>query len=289
MDHGAFRGFKHALDRVGAYRRRGRETYSDGCVLAVHFWATLRGLPVSRACLRESLPAGLWRGPLPDQSTVSRRMAEPRMRRLLSRVQALLAAPRPSPPLVACLDGKALEVAMHTSDRQAGLGRGTGRLARGYKIHAVCDGAGALLCWRLSGLDRDERVIARRLVRDMPQACYLVADANYDSNPLHRLAAGRGMQLVAPRKSSHRGRGLGRAPHEPGRLRSIQLLEGPPDPFARGLLSARRAVERLFANIGNGARGLGTPPPWVRGYRRVHAHVQQKIIIALLQIGRAHV
>lgn len=283
MDHGAFRGFKHALDRVGAYRRRPGETYSDGAVLAVHFWATLRRIPVSRACLRENLPRGLWRGPLPDQSTVSRRMRRPGMRALMERVQALLARPAPHPPLVAAVDGKPVEVAGHSADRTATRGRAAGRMGRGYKLHAVVDGGGALWCWRLSGLDRDERVIARRLVRDMPQACYLVGDANYDSNPLHRRAAARGIQVVAPRKRSHAGKGLGAREHEPGRLRSVAMLEPEPGPFARGLLGARSSVERLFANLSNAAGGLDRLPPWVRTYRRVHAHVQAVIVAAILK------
>lgn len=284
MEHGTFGEFKRLLNALGAYRRRGREEYSDGCILAVHFFATLHDRPVSWACVRDHMPASFWRGALPDQTTMSRRMARPHMAKLLARVETLLTQTLDRPPSVVAIDGKPLTIALHSADPHAGFGRGVRSQARGYKIHAVVDASsGKLLDWRLAGLDRDERIIARRLVRDLPRVRYLLGDTNYDSNELHRLARQRGVQLLAPRKRSHRGGGLGHGEHDPGRLRCIRLLEQNPPAWITPLLRLRTAVERVFANLSNFAGGLTGLPPWVRTYPRVLAWVRAKLIIALLR------
>lgn len=283
MEHGKFGEFKRLLNRLGAYRCRPREAYSDGCILAVHFYAALCDRPVSWACRREHLPSSLWRGALPDQATMSRRLARPHMIELRTRVEDLLKQVLDRPPSIAVIDGKAVTVALHSRDPHAGLGRGVGNTARGYKIHAIVSAAGTILVWWLTSLDCDERTVAPWIVREVPGIKLLAGDANYDTNPLHAAVREQGAQAITPRKKSHRGGGVSHKTHDPGRLRSIRLLERSPSDWLAPVLRARTAVERTFANLTNFAGGLTCLPPWVRTYPRVLAWVQAKMIIALLQ------
>lgn len=184
------------------------------------------------------------------------------------------------------MDGKALPIALHSTDRHAGTGRGVGNTARGYKIHAIVDAAGRLCTWRLAALNVDERVMAQRPLRDAPNCAYIVADAHYDSNSLFAAAAQRGMQLVVPRRHGP-GKGLGHRRHHAGRLRSKQLLEDNASPFGAELLRHRRTIERFFAWLTNYAGGLVGLPPWVRTYPRVRLWVQTKIIVAHLRLPAA--
>jgi transposase len=212
---------------------------------------------------------------------MSRRLRTLSVRALKDRVEALI-NPSCQPALVGVMDGKALPIPLHSRDRQSGKGRGVGNIARGYKIHTVVDAAGRLLTWRLASLNVDERVMAARLLRDMPQCAYVVADSHYDSNSLFEAAARRGMQLVVPRRYG-KDKGLGHRRYHEARLRSKALLEENASAFGVELLRHRRTIERVFACLTNFAGGLTGLPPWVRGYHRVRAWVQAKIILAHLK------
>lgn len=281
MERERFRMIKALLRALGCRRRRRAQRYTDGTILEVYFWAVINDRPVLWACDPAHWRPGLRRGPLPSQSLMSRRMRSPTLVRLLAKVEAMAVRP-PDPPTLACvLDGKALPIPRHSADRQAGFGRGVGNRAKGYKIHALVDLQGRLVRWRLAPLNIDERVMAERLIRDMPPCAYLLADALYDSNTLHGLAAARGIQLVAPRRYG-RDTGLGRRRQHPARLRSKHLLEENFSAFGLELVRQRRSIERYFANLTNFGGALTCLPPWVRGYRRVHAWVRAKLVIAHL-------
>ena len=109
-------------------------------------------------------------------------------------------------------------------------------------------------------MNEDERVMAGRLVRSAPPEMvgYVVADANYDSNELHATCDGRGeLQLVTPRRAAP-GSATGHRRRAAGRVRSIELTEGPHPGFGRGLPCDRAAIERQFAGLTNwGGRPSG--------------------------------
>lgn len=320
MDQGTFRRFKRLIERCGFYRRRKGERHSDGAILAVALWAALHDRAIDWACQRSNWTPGLWRGTLPSQSCMSRRMRTPRFQAQQQRLERLArTTPTPTPTspttptnaaglatrtsvrrgaiassepppivLVACIDAKPLPVAWHSGDPHAGKGRGAGALALGYKLHAIISARGHLLAWRLAPLSVDEKAMAARMIREIQGVCYLVGDSFYNSNLLFRLAEDRGAQLVAPRKRSHVGTRPGNHDHHPDRLRSIDLLEDGLEPFALDLLMARRAIERFFANLTNFGGGLTTLPPWVRTYPRVLAWTTNKLTIAHLRQRPAH-
>lgn len=278
MERRLFREIVRAVRRV-VEPGPGRCGYPDGRIVLVWLWAALHDRPVSWACRRDSWPLHLRRGRLPCGATMSRRLRTERVRRALARLERAFDPPAGGlGGLVHYLDGKPLPIGGCSKDRQAGFGRAAGCKAKGYKLHALVSAAGAVAGWRVAPMNADERVMARRLLSAAAVRGYVVADANYDSNPLHDTCGARGeLQLVTPRRhASAKGRGHHR--HSPGRLRSLELTGGPSG-FGRALLSGRGDIERRFANLTSFGGGLVCLPPWARTHRRVARWVQAKLII----------
>lgn len=187
------------------------------------------------------------------------------------------------PHLYWMVDGKPLVVSDCSKDRQAGYGRAAGSKAKGYKIHAIIAADGALSVWRLAPMNKDERVMAQRLLQSTSIAGYIVADANYDSNRLHQICDRLGnRQLVVPRRYGP-GRNIGHRAQSPGRLRSIAILENPQPQFGQQLVKDRSAIERHFGNTTNWGGGLTHLPPWARTYRRVRRWVQSKLALTAVR------
>jgi len=98
-------------------------------------------------------------------------------------------------------------------------------------------------------MNKDERVMARRLLREAPVQGYVLGDGNYDSNDLHDVCLNReAVQFVSPRRYGP-GRGTGHRPQSPSRLRSRELLEGK-SPFGRSLFDQRFLIEQHFGHLG---------------------------------------
>jgi hypothetical protein len=132
-------------------------------------------------------------------------------------------------------------------------------------------------------MNKDERVMAERMLKQAAIQGYVVADGNYDSNRLHAVCDARGnLQLVTRRRYGPK-RGTGHRRQTTGRLRSIALVEGPEPAFAEGLLHDRAAIERDYGQLTNWGGGLVALPPWVRTYRRVHRRVQAKLALTALR------
>jgi Transposase DDE domain len=261
--------------------RSTRFTYSDRRIVEVYYWAVIHDRPISWACRRANWPLHLRRQPLPSDSRMSRRLRSPAVVALLAALERRVIAPK-QPGLFWVIDGKPLVIGGCSKDRQAGYGRAAAGKAKGYKLHALV-GAGGIAAWRIAPMHKDERVMAARLLRWASIQGYLVADSNYDSNPLHALCDRLGeLQLIARRRYGS-GHGLGHHRHSPGRLRSIARTENPFPAFADRLLQDRSSVERAFGNLVNWGGGLACLPAWVRTHRRVHRWVQAKLVLAALK------
>jgi hypothetical protein len=165
-------------------KRRGKGTYSDKDIVKVWFWAVLHDRPVSWACEPGNWPLQERRWPKPSSSTMSRRLRGAGVRHLLREVEKQVLAPR-GQRLFWFIDGKPLMIGGCSKDRQAGFGRAAGGKAKGYKLHAIVSGDGAIAAWRVAPMNKDERAMARRLLRQAPIQGYVTADSNYDSNELH--------------------------------------------------------------------------------------------------------
>src|SRR5437763_7462854 len=184
--------------------------FSDQDIVKVLYWSVVCDRPTSWACRKENWPVHLRKRPLPSDATMSRRLRSPTVVALLDALERRVVAPK-QPGLFWMIDGKPLPIGGCSKDRQAGYGRAAGGKAKGYKLHALTGSDGSVAAWRVAPMNKDERVMAERLVRAAPAQGlgYLVGDANFDSNPLHRVCDSRGeLQLVTPRRYGP-GRGTG--------------------------------------------------------------------------------
>lgn len=239
---------------------RSGHAYPVSWIVGVYFWAVIHDRPVSWACRPENWPSS-WRVRLPSQSTASRRLRTAAAVELIERLRKRCCH-GPHPPEVSFIDGKPLPVGGFSKDPEATRGHGVGGPARGYKLHAVWTTDSLVAC-EVQPLNVSEQTVARRLLPQVGGGCVL-ADGNYDSNPLHEVAARAGVTLIAPQRRS--GRALGRRRHSVGRLQAIQLLT---TDVGQELFKKRTYIEQRFAQLTNFGGGLGPLPNWVRRLTRV--------------------
>jgi hypothetical protein len=282
MESQLWRAILAVLSQLDKRRKRVREDFSDERIVQVFYWAVIHDRPISWACQRSSWPLHLRRHPLPSDTTMSRRLQTAEVVALLNAMEQRVMRPT-TRSLWWMIDGKPLVISGCSKDQQAGYGRAAGGKAKGYKLHALVSAEGNVAAWRVAPMNKDERVMAERLLRIADIQGYVVADAHYDSNRLHQLCDVLGnRQLLTPRRYGP-GRKVGHRSQSPGRLRSIALLENPQPQFAIQLLHHRVAIERYFANTTNWGGGLTHLPPWVRTHRRVRRWVQAKLSLAALR------
>jgi hypothetical protein len=258
--------------------------YSTAEIVMVYFWAVVHDRPMCWATDKRNWPADLGPRLLPSQSQLSRRMRGSDVVELMVFVEntfvAMIGADR---RLIRIIDGKPLEVSNISKDPDAGYGRSAGGKHKGYKLHVVHAGGPTPLAWGLSPMNTSEKVMAAKLIPDLPGEGYLLGDTEYDTNSLHDLAHEAGHQIVAPRR--RRAKGLGHHRHSPYRLRSIALLQSR---FGRTLLRYRRQIEREFGTLVSFGGGLTCLPAWVRRFNRVRNWVHAKILINAVRWFRAN-
>jgi Transposase DDE domain len=258
------------------------QDFSDVDIVKVFYWSALHDRPTCWACDPRHWPLWQRRKAFPSPSTMSRRLRSRSVQELLNALERRVIAPK-EPGLFWMVDGKPLTISGCSKDRQAGYGRAANCMAKGYKIHAIVDPTGDIAAWRVTPMNKDERVMARRLVQSVSIHGYLVGDSNYDSNPLHELCGLQDqLQLVTRRRNAGK-RGIGHQKQTPGRLRSIDLTENPYPAFATQLLHDRDIIERCFGHATNWGGGLTCLPPWVRTHRRVQRWVQAKLVLTGLK------
>jgi hypothetical protein len=261
--------------------------FSDRDIVQIYYWAIIHDRPTSWACQRRNWPSARRRRRLPVPSTMSRRLRSAPVKALLDALERRVVAPK-EPGLFWRIDGKPLVIGGCSKDRQAGYGRAAKSKAKGYKIHAILGADASIACWRLAPMNKDERTMAARMLRTAPIQGYVVADGNYDANPIHDVCDARGdLQLVTPRRQGPNqqgpAKGTGHRKQAAGRLRSIALTSSPFPQFAEGLLHDRADIGRRFGNWTNWGGGLTCLPAWVRTYRRVHRWVQAKLVLTGLK------
>ncbi len=194
-------------------------------------------------------------------------------------------AGRVPPALFKRLDGKPIAVKPHSKDPDATWGRGAGRPARGYKLHAVWGGGPLPEAFEVTPLNVSERVVARRLIPRLRGEGYVGADKEFDDSKLFDLAQENGHRLVARRPKP--GTGLGHRYQSPHRKACIDLLEPGvcrPCHFGRAVVEARDQIERDFANLVSFGGGMIDPPAWVRREGRVSRWVHAKLLINAARI-----
>ncbi len=284
MERGLFQIVQASLRSLRRRKRPGQR-FTDADIVLVALWAVLHDRSIDWACRGENWPLSRYPRSLPDQSTMSRRLRSPSVTLLVQMVTLALARAF-APCGVAVLDGRALELSRFTRDRHARRGWGRGRFAKGYRLHTLVDAsAGRILVHLITPLNVAENVAARVLLtraRDLgllAPGATIIADANYDSNPLHRHASDLGMRLIAPRRKP--GTGLGWSAvggHHINRLLSIIAMEFNAASTA-AITSTRTIVERTFSRQVCTAGGLRDLPAWVRTMPRIRIWVDLKVCL----------
>jgi DDE family transposase len=218
---------------------------------------------------------------------MSRRLRTPGFKQFMKALSARMAG-KASSSLIRRVDGKALSVAAHSTDRHASWGRGAGGKAKGYKLHAIWSDGPMPEQWIVAPLNVSEKPMAQRMIKRMGQSGhgggYLLGDGYYDSSELYDDCADIQYQLLAPRQ--HPGSGLGHRYVSDYRIRGIELLEPPAgiNPFGPELHRQRLQVERDQGNLTSFGGGLMNLPAWVRTMPRVQRWVWAKLLINAARI-----
>lgn len=265
------------VQEVGQEIRQKGVQYQPWIIAAVILWAALHDRGISWACQTANWlttncrPLGL-----PSASTISRRIPG------LAVFWRLLETRLRERELVGCLsfvDGKPLFVSNYSKDPDARRGYGAGGYGKGYKLHTVWANRCLPEAWDVLPLNVSEPIVAQELVVQAAGGGYLLADGNYDTNPLADVAGSCGYQLLAAPRRLNAGQGHRR--HSPWRLRSLELQH---TCFGSELLQQRYRIEQKFGHAVSFGGGLTALPAWVRRQHRVRTWVQAKLLINAIRI-----
>jgi len=248
-----------------------RYVYGLRIILKVGLWAILHDRPFCWACDPEHWPARFRPRDLPDQSTLSRRWRTEAAVCGLEQLHRVVI--RALGPLgrYAAIDGRPMPVGGASQDQDARPGRSVRGMGRGYKLHAMVNAAGAIVCFLVKPMNQAEQTVARTLMHRAPRELIrIVGDAIYDSVKLHHEARSTGRKLYTHLREERVGRR-----QQPDRLRLLRIIQRRVGPR---LLRSRDTIERAFAtmsNLGFGFKGL---PPWARRIHRATAWISGKVL-----------
>jgi hypothetical protein len=272
MENELWKQVYQLVTKVAKRKTLKRAKYTDADIVLTYFWAVLHDRPVYWACKKHNWPIYYRRKPLPNPSTMTRRLRTEAIQTLLKEVEQLLINIFPR-SICRWIDAKPLPIGGCSKDKQSAFGYGASCIAKGYKLYAVADKNQGFVCWTIKPMNQNEPKVARELIPQLDHEGYLVGDRAYDSNNLYEVASRRSIQLVAGRRS---GKALGHRRHSPHRLRSRELLSRP---FGQSLLTGRISIERMFGNLTSFPCGLKPLPHWVRTLFRVEMWVRAKMIL----------
>ncbi len=194
----------HLVMAVGGSIRQVNVSYQPHILVLVHLWAALHDRPACWACdPRHWKTTTLQPGRLPAPSTLSRRLRSLAvgvlMRTLATRLRDVV-----PPRLVQILDGKPLPVGGASHDPDARNGHGAGKIAKGYKLHAVWSNRPMPEVCSITPLNVAETKAAEQLLPELADCGgggYVLGDGEYDANPVFDAAGAAGYQLVAPART----------------------------------------------------------------------------------------
>jgi hypothetical protein len=256
--------------------------YQPWVLVAVFLWAALHDRPLCWACDDRNWSTTRLRPPrLPSPATLSRRLDGVGVGLFWRRLEGRLRG-EGHPALVAFLDGKPLAISGISKDPDAGYGRAAACMAKGYKLHTVWSDRPLPETWEVTPMNTCEKAVARRLIPQLCDGGYLLADGNYDASDLYDLAWEQGYRLIAAHRKA-KNPGGGHQYQSPQRLRGIATLHSP---FGRKLYRLRGAIERSFGNAVSFGGGMGPLPAWIRGLDRTRTWVWAKLLINAARIRK---
>lgn len=148
-------------------RRRASQVYSDRIILLVYLWSVINDRRRSRAGESQNAPDDWPFVRLPDESTLSRRMRTRSIVRLLEQIVRVLDG-SPTERFWYNIDANPLSVCESTKVPEARVGRGAGKMHKGYMLYTIIDDQNQVVTLRLAPLNVDEKKLAFRMLRDQP-------------------------------------------------------------------------------------------------------------------------
>src|SRR4051812_13890706 len=127
MEAQTFRCLKRIVTALPHPRPAG-VCYCDQFIVLVFFWAVLHDRPVYWACDVRNWPAKWAMGPLPDDSTLSRRLRTLSVLQLLQRLHEAIGSVFTLALLIKHIDSFPLPVGNYSKDREARRGRAAGAM-----------------------------------------------------------------------------------------------------------------------------------------------------------------
>jgi hypothetical protein len=250
---------------------RKRPVYDDVLIVAMYVWAVWHDRPLCWAADRRNYTSVFRPRHLPSRSQFCRRIKTARCEAILQGMHERLARVN-EPTEVSFIDGRPFPVGPYTTDGDAGIGWDSGRLGKGYKLHAFATKDGRITHFRVEPLNVSEKGVARLLLAEVQPKGLVLADGNYDAGVLYDLVAESGGQLFTPLPKNVGG---GHRQQSQARLRAASLWRR----CGKKLYRRRTAIERFFSQLSSFGGGLAPLPAWVRTLPRVRRWISIKLMI----------
>lgn len=278
MDDELWKGVYQVVVEIGKQFRSPRKQIADWWIVMTFLWAVVHERPMKWACESRNWPIAERYRRFPSSATMSRRLRTPATQQFLQLVEQSVRQ-RFNHSWCKWIDALPLPIGGSTADPDARYGRAAGTMAKGYKLHAICDPHAGIEVWDIRPMNVNEKPLAMIMFQSLEGGGYLVGDGEYDSSNLYDATAKVGFQLVAPKRQGVR---LGHHHQSIYRLRAIELQQ---HSFGKYLLHQRAGIDRFFGQWGNYGAGLKPLPHWVRRSWRVRLWVQGKIIINSVRLA----
>lgn len=274
MENELWKQVYQLVTKVAKGKTLKRAKYTDADIVLTYLWAVLHDRPIYWACKKRNWPIYNRRKPLPNPSTMTRRLRTKAIQTLLQKIEQQLIDTFPR-STCRWIDGKPLPIGGASKDKQSAFGFGASCIAKGYKLYAVADQNQGFVRWIIKPMNHSESNVAAELIEQLDDGGYLVGDGAYDLNRLYNLASKKSIQLITPQRIK-KAKALGHRRHHPFRIRAMSINKRP---FGQGLIESRKGIERMFGNLTTFCGGLKPLPHWVRTLFRVRLWVRAKMIL----------
>ncbi len=245
--------------------------YADTLIVGMYLWAAFHDRPLCWAADRSNYSSLFRPRKLPSRSQFGRRIRSARCQALLEALNHELAGVGDVPNIF-LMDSRPLRVGAYSRDPDVRTGYTKDGFAKGYKLHVLARKQGGIVAWRLTGLNRNDKPVARELIDEARPQGLVLADGAYDSGALYDHVFERRALLLMPLPANVGG---GHRPQSTARLLAAQMWAN----GAEDLYRDRLGIERIFSQQSSFGGGLAPLPAWVRRWSRVWRWVAAKLIL----------
>ncbi len=245
--------------------------YNDILIVAMYLWAVFHDRPLCWAADRSNYSTLFRPRKLPSRSQFGRRIRSPRCQALLEALNHDVAGVGDVPNIF-LMDSRPLRVGAYSRDPDVRNGYTKDGFAKGYKLHVLATKQGGIVAWRLTGLNRNDKPVARELIDEARPRGLVLADGAYDSGALYDHVFEHRALLLTPLPANVGG---GHRIQSAARLLAARMWAN----GAEDLYRDRLGIERIFSQQSSFGGGLAPLPAWVRRWERVNRWVTAKLIL----------